>query len=117
MAYCAQCGAQLVEGAKICQKCGSSVHGGNTYTNQRQQEFAGKVYKCPQCGEVLNSFKINCPSCGYELRGTKASNAVREFALKLEAIEARRANDTSHGFFRQLGAEGLSHRLMNRKSG
>ena len=90
MAYCVQCGAQLVEGAKFCQKCGSSVHGGNTYSSQRQQEFAGKVYKCPQCGEVLNSFESNCPSCGYELRGAKASNAVREFALKLEAIELQR---------------------------
>jgi hypothetical protein len=90
MAYYAQCGAQLVEGAKFCQKCGSSVHGSNAYTSQRQQEFAGKVYKCPQCGEVLNSFEINCPSCGYELRGAKASNAVREFALKLEAIESQR---------------------------
>lgn len=90
MAYCVQCGAQLVEGAKFCQKCGSSVHGGNTYSSQRQQEFAGKVYKCPQCGEVINSFVMNCPSCGYELRGKKASSAVKEFALKLEAIESKR---------------------------
>ena len=99
MAYCVQCGAQLVEGAKFCQKCGSSVHGGNTYSSQRQQEFAGKVYKCPQCGEVINSFVMNCPSCGYELRGKKASSAVKEFALKLEAIESKREYEKPRGLF------------------
>lgn len=40
-------------------------------------------------GKVLRSFEINCPACGHGLRSEKASSAVKEFALKLEAIEAR----------------------------
>lgn len=86
MAYCVKCGTQIAENAKFCQKCGhpTGVNGDQT---TRNQEFVGKLYKCPNCGEVLKSFEINCPSCGYELRGIKASSAVKEFALKLEAIE------------------------------
>lgn len=104
MAYCSKCGVKLAEGAKFCQKCGSPVHGGYTYTNQRQQEYVGKVYKCPECGEVLKSFEINCPACGFELRGTKASGVVREFARKLEAIESRREYEKPDGFFARAQA-------------
>lgn len=99
MAYCSKCGVRVVDGAKFCQKCGSRTQGNYAYTTQRQQEFAGKVYKCPECGEVLKSFEANCPACGLELRGTKASSAVREFARKLEAIESRREYEKPKGIF------------------
>ena len=100
MSYCLKCGAKIVEGAKYCQKCGTAVHE-DVYANEakRQQEYVGKIYKCPNCGEVLNSFVINCPSCGFELRGAKATGAVREFALKLEAIEAKREYEKPKGIF------------------
>lgn len=98
MAYCVKCGTQIAENAKFCQKCGhpTGVNGDRT---TRNQEFVGKLYKCPNCGEVLKSFEINCPSCGYELRGIKASSAVKEFALKLEAIESRREYEKPRGVF------------------
>lgn len=99
MAYCSKCGVRVVDGAKFCQKCGSRTQGNYAYTTQRQQKFAGKVYKCPECGEVLKSFEANCPACGLELRGTKASSAVREFARKLEAIESRREYEKPKGIF------------------
>ena len=100
MSYCLKCGAKLVDGAKFCQKCGTSVHE-DVYANEakRQQEYVGKIYKCPNCGEVLKAFVRNCPSCGLELRGAKATSAVREFALKLEAIEARREYEKPKGIF------------------
>lgn len=90
MAYCKNCGAVLVDGAKFCQKCGTKVDAAAPDRSTRQQEYAGKIYKCPRCGEVLESFVSNCPTCGLELRGTKATSSVQEFALKLEAIEASR---------------------------
>lgn len=100
MAYCRNCGTELAPDAKFCQKCGCSTGTGNTadYT-KRQQEFAGKIYRCPNCGEVLKSFEINCPACGHELRGTKATSSVKEFALKLEAIESRREHEKHRGIF------------------
>jgi hypothetical protein len=64
-----------------------------TASSGRQQEFSGKIYKCPNCGELLKSFVTTCPACGLELRGTTATSAVREFAFKLEAIEARRESN------------------------
>lgn len=101
MRICSNCGTQVVEGAKFCQKCGTPVSSAKSNNQERQQEYAGKVYKCPNCGEILKSFEANCPSCGLELRGTKATNAVREFALKLEAIEAKREYEKPKGLFSQ----------------
>lgn len=105
MAYCRNCGTQLISGAKFCQKCGHPVESENTERTQRKQEYAGKLYKCPHCGEVLKSFELNCPACGYELRGARASNAVREFALKLEAIESRREYEKPRGLFAAAEAQ------------
>lgn len=99
MGYCRNCGTQLVEEAKFCQKCGCPVENSNIGYTKRTQEFAGRIYKCPNCGEVLKSFELNCPACGYELRGTKASGAVKEFTLKLEAIESRREYEKPRSLF------------------
>ena len=94
MKYCNNCGAKLVDGAKFCQKCGAAVSNyGEAGNSERQQEFVGKIYKCPNCGQVLHSFVRNCPSCGLELRGIKATSAVKEFASKLEKIESERESD------------------------
>lgn len=105
MAYCRNCGVQLIDGAKFCQKCGYPVSDENTENAQRKQEFTGKLYKCPNCGEVLKSFELNCPACGYELRGAKATSAVKEFALKLEAIESRREYEKPRGLFAASAAQ------------
>ena len=104
MAYCVNCGTEIVSNAKFCQKCGHPT-GTQNDTSTRKQEFAGKIYKCPNCGEVLKAFEINCPVCGHELRGTKASSAVKEFALKLEAIESRREYEKPRGLFAAAEAQ------------
>ena len=98
MAYCKNCGTVLVNGAKFCQKCGTRVDAAAPGGSPRQQEYVGKLYKCPRCGEVLDSFVGNCPTCGLELRGAKATSSVQEFALKLEAIEASRQFEAAPNF-------------------
>lgn len=87
MAFCTNCGKQIKEGAKFCNECGAPVDGNYS---QRKTTYEGEIHKCPNCGEILNSFITNCPACGYELRGTKSSNSVHEFVMKLEQIEATR---------------------------
>lgn len=169
MAFCINCGQQLVDGAKFCANCGTAVKGTDNaancvdenadveigisvlLNNNNAQEFTekdiylehnhktlavsipngisvgqrirlrgmgkttrsgkvgnlfiridhidykksaeqqtprkvvydGEMHKCPNCGEVINSFVFICPSCGHELRGANTSNIVKEFSIKL----------------------------------
>lgn len=95
MAFCSNCGHQLADGAKFCFECGTPVAVINTTPNeQRKTVYDGTVHKCPQCNEVLDSFVTVCPSCGYELRGTTATSAVKEFSTKLNnaASDKQKAN-------------------------
>lgn len=104
MPFCSNCGQQIQEGAKFCANCGKAVTGEST-TSQRKTVYEGELHKCPNCGELLEAFTTKCPSCGYELRGAKNSSSVREFAAKLEAIEAgreqRKSNPIKNLFFGQ----------------
>lgn len=89
MAFCINCGQQLADGAKFCSSCGFSVETAHNST-QRCQEWAGKIIKCPSCGENLPSFVAICPSCRHELRALSATNSVKELARKIEEIEQGR---------------------------
>lgn len=102
--YCSNCGEKNNNGAKFCQNCGSSFDGTlksteptNVHTvvieqvqtdkrQSRQIVYEGEIHKCPNCGETINSFITECPTCGYELRGSNAASSVRELSLKLEQI-------------------------------
>ena len=44
--------------------------------------------KCPNCGAVLSSFVLNCPTCGHEIRGVATSKAIREFTMRLDKAES-----------------------------
>ena len=83
MAFCINCGQELADGANFCGNCGKAVSVNNP-TSQRKTVFEGELHKCPNCGEILNSFVSVCPACGHELRGAETSSSVREFAKKLE---------------------------------
>lgn len=93
MAFCINCGKELVEGAKFCATCGKSVNHSNS-ASERKTTYEGEVHKCPQCGEVLESFAVVCATCGYELRGVLTSDSVREFATKIDSAQtdAQRVN-------------------------
>lgn len=89
MPFCTNCFQQINDGAKFCPSCGTAVSNEKT-NNQRKTVFEGEIHKCPNCGEVLDSFEVNCPTCGHEFRGAKNALSVREFAAKLEEIERTR---------------------------
>lgn len=97
--FCINCGEKNNIKAKFCQNCGKSLKTTNmqkqteTMNNEeyqqstyfeRKQEFAGKITKCPNCGEILGAFISICPSCGYELRNTNVANSVENFSVKIE---------------------------------
>lgn len=87
MAFCTECGHQLAEGAKFCFECGAKVNAPSSQTEQRKTVYDGEIHKCPNCGEVLNSFISTCPACGYELRNTRVSTSIKEFAEKVIETE------------------------------
>lgn len=85
MPFCSNCGKEIENNAKFCSGCGSPCNTAQSDNQgQRKTKFEGEIHKCPQCGEVLDSFTTVCPSCGYELRGSSTTSAVKEFAAKLD---------------------------------
>lgn len=101
MAFCSNCGTKLNDGARFCQGCGAPVSNSTAERYTRCEfEYEGKIIKCPNCGELLASFQARCPACGHEIREAKVSSVVKEFASKLEAIEAI-ADPTRKGFLRK----------------
>lgn len=107
--FCTYCGTKLDVGARFCKGCGKPIgqptqetskagaerpltnkRSTNEHITERKTVYEGYIHKCPNCGEVLESFVTNCPSCGYEIRDAKSASTVREFAMKLERIEAQK---------------------------
>ena len=88
MAYCSNCGQQLSENMHFCFNCGATVNNTANQSNQRRTIYDGIVHKCIRCGEVINAFAVQCPACGYELRGAKTSSVVKELAAKLEKMSS-----------------------------
>ncbi len=116
--FCSYCGKELDEGARFCKNCGLPViRADNDETTtadareevrreepkeekipdteyrgnptERKTVYEGEMHKCPNCGEIINSFTPFCPTCGYEIRDSRSSYSVRELAAKLERISAR----------------------------
>lgn len=84
MAYCINCGKELPDGAKFYAECGMQINADSHEAgNRRKTIYHGEIYKCPACGEVLESFVSVCPTCGHELRGASATDSVREFVAKI----------------------------------
>lgn len=92
MAFCSNCGEKLNDGAKFCHGCGAPVGGVTPSENntQRQQEYVGKIYKCPHCGMVIDKMAAICPGCGMRISGQDAVSSVRVFNEQLMTIEGTR---------------------------
>lgn len=107
--YCSNCGTKLNEGAKFCHGCGVAVGTVSTENEQvappippnptvtsqsnpteRQQEFAGKILKCPHCGGVISETTAICPECGMQITGRAAVSSIQQFKDQLMAIESTR---------------------------
>ena len=74
MAYCANCGQKLDDGAHFCSNCGMET--GNIRIRTVPE---GERRTCPYCGEIIESFTSICPSCGHELRGIKVNCSIQQF--------------------------------------
>lgn len=86
MSFCSKCGKQIAPDERFCSNCGTFVESASNSSD---------LHKCPNCGDNIDSFMTNCPSCGYEVRNIQAVSSVKEFADKLASIEASRSQCTS----------------------
>ena len=105
MPFCPNCGREIDENMKFCYDCGAKIDAPNT--SERKTVYDGEVHKCPQCGEVLNSFATNCPTCGHEIRGSQGVSSVKQLAMKLEQLEAKRPPRKGTNIFAQTFGGGL----------
>ena len=98
MRFCTNCGNSLRENAKFCDNCGNALDNNQEKTcdnhnkaddnvNERKQEWAGKIVKCPNCGEILTSFSARCPSCGFEINTTQKSSSFDDFLEKIKQCD------------------------------
>lgn len=117
--FCMNCGAGLIPGAKFCSSCGNkigAIENDSTSTaensvqtpppipepqvqnttpppipkSQRQQEYAGTIMKCPNCGSVIGETTVVCPDCGIRITGRSAVTSVQDFKDQLMTIEGTR---------------------------
>lgn len=110
--FCKNCGTENNADAKFCQNCGIFLGNENnpkqieeSYHNEeqdqqstyseRKQEYAGKIIKCPNCGENLKSFIAICPVCGHEINSAKVSSTIRDFTNQINSCDIAIANSLS----------------------
>lgn len=90
MGFCIKCGHALAEGAHFCGNCGVAIGEAHTESEQRKTVYDGELHKCPNCGELTNSFKSHCSLCGYEFRNLGYISSAKELAVKLEEIQSQK---------------------------
>lgn len=110
--YCMNCGTRIPAGAKFCPSCGTRVgtyeqdqnpqnqkHADGTPSDARtetgtyktrQQEYVGKVFKCPNCGNIVNISDAICPACGFHLTDKRAIYSAYDFQQELMRVQMTR---------------------------
>lgn len=56
----------------------------------RQQEYAGIILKCPNCGASISQTTAICSDCGHRITGQAGVSSVRIFSEQLMIIERTR---------------------------
>lgn len=97
MGFCSNCGQPIADGAKFCPNCGIPVsRSEDGIYKVREKAYAGKMIKCPACGEDIPSLTAICPSCGHEFNSVKISASLKAFIERLDECEQAIAEEEAH---------------------
>lgn len=129
--FCVNCGSRLTPNAKFCPNCGVNIAeptvsppavsfaptNNNGNSEIRQQEYAGKIIKCPNCGQPIGNTDVICPSCGHQITGRSASSSVQHLVSELMAIEySRRERNAIDALVQSFtGDDGEETAICNKK--
>ena len=117
MAFCANCGTQLNEGAKFCASCGTPA--GGAAPAKPATEKVGDIRKCPACGAPVPAMSAVCAECGHEFSNVQVANSVQAFIAKLDAIDDQvYAKEAAKGTLGRAlsGLDGMAKIMLAKKS-
>lgn len=83
MAFCINCGKELLDSFEFCPECGKKIGGEETGlygAKESFNNFSGKTKICPKCGEAMPEDSFYCLNCG---------NAFSEQGIEFETIKRR----------------------------
>ena len=83
MAFCINCGKELLDSFEFCPECGKKIgsEGTEPYgTKEPFDNFTGKTKICSKCGEAMPDDSFYCLNCG---------NAFPEQDIEFETIKRR----------------------------
>lgn len=73
MSFCSNCGAEVKENAKFCDKCGTALNANNQQINT-QNTTSGIT--CPKCGSIIPLGNTTCLNCGMPLNQESNTAAI-----------------------------------------
>ena len=84
MAFCTNCGNELNDTAKFCNKCGTQTV---ETVDAKDVKNENEVKKCPACGELIPTYTVICPSCGNEINSKTVSEEFSKFLNQVNTLE------------------------------
>lgn len=106
MPFCTNCGNEMNDIAKFCDKCGTQVIKKQEPKTEEKATNTRKVKKCPACGEIIPTYTVICPSCGYEINAEEVSEGFSDFLNQVNALERAIVNSQPNNTFFKMYSTG-----------